>query len=193
MSARPLVKLTLDTRHGESCQAESKAPFTACTAELKADWFLVRLKKKKKKSSLTGCQKLVKILLRKTQPHLSGIKGNLLWTSVGCSSSAGILRSLLSTRKHSTTLHKRGKKKTHPPTNNSWWHSNECTSTAGFVTLLPLAWQRTDTLSELWYQLWTYFTNPSKPLFSIKQETYNQPIFHHTTWQQLTPLGTERY
>lgn len=170
----------LKALHRLHCRAESRL-------------ILSSSQKKKKKSGLTGCQKLVKILLRKTQPHLSGIKGNLLSTSVGCGSSAGILHSLSPQHTKTLRISAQKKKKNHPPTNDSWRHSGARVLSAGFVTLLPLAWQRTDTSSELWYQLWSAFTNASKPLLSVKQEGYNQPIFHHTNWQQWTPLGTEWY
>lgn len=90
MSAPPPVKLMVDTRHGASCQAKRKGLSRRALRSWKRLIFSLP-QKRKKKNSLTGCQMLVKILLRKTQPHLSGIEGNLLWTSVGCGSSAGIL------------------------------------------------------------------------------------------------------
>lgn len=125
----------------------SVKPFPGELRGAERDWFSVRLKNKNnlKKSRLTGCQMLVKILLRKTQPHLSAIKGNLLSTSVGCGSSAGILCFFSSPRQNA--LHLRSK--TRPPTKDSWRRSDGYASSGWFVTQLLFAWQRTDTLSEL--------------------------------------------
>lgn len=88
---------------------------------------------------------LVKILLRKTQPHLSAIKGKLRSASVGCGSSAGILCFFSSPRQNTRHLCS----KTRPPTKDAWRRSDGSASSGWFVTQLLFAWQRTDTLSEL--------------------------------------------
>lgn len=88
---------------------------------------------------------LVKILLRKKQPHLLAIKGNLLSTSVGCGSSAGIFCFYSSPCEKALIL----RSKTRLPTKDSWRRSDGSASSGWFVTHLLFAWQRTDTLSEL--------------------------------------------
>lgn len=83
--------------------------------------------------------------------------------------------------------------KTHPPTKDSWRRSDGRASSAWFVTQLLFAWQRTDTLSELSRnQLWYASTNASETLLNTSQDTYNQPISHHTAWQQ-PARGNEWY
>lgn len=166
------AKLRVKAFHCLQCRAESRLIFSLP-------------QKKEKKSSLTGCQKLVKILLRKTQPHLSGIKGNLLWTSVGCSSSAGILHSLLSTQKHS-----KKKKKSHPQT----IPDGILTSVVSWVCN-PFTISLTKNRHVIWALISALicFHKPFQTSSQPEAGSLNQPIFDHTIWQQLTPLGTEWY
>lgn len=60
ISPRPRVKLTLDTRHGESCQAESKGPSLPALQSWKQIDFQFASKKKKKKAVWQAVRSLSK-------------------------------------------------------------------------------------------------------------------------------------